>query len=89
MRRALLGGSGLIIAVLLVGCAGPERKFGRGVMNVTEFARMGELRRSIEQTYLWVAGSFFQRWCRAWHQPQHRSHVSGRIRNRDLSVASL
>jgi putative exosortase-associated protein (TIGR04073 family) len=53
MRRALLGGSGLIIAVLLVGCAGPERKFGRGVMNVTEFARMGELRRSIEQTYLW------------------------------------
>ena len=38
--------------MLAVGCAGPERKLGRGIQNVTEVARMGELRRSIEQTAL-------------------------------------
>jgi putative exosortase-associated protein (TIGR04073 family) len=40
-------------AVVLTGCAGPERKFSRGLSNVTEFARMGEIRRSVEQTALW------------------------------------
>jgi putative exosortase-associated protein (TIGR04073 family) len=40
-------------AVVLTGCAGPERKFSRGLGNVTEFARLGEFRRSIEQTALW------------------------------------
>lgn len=40
-------------ALVLTGCAGPERKFGRGMNNVTEFARLGELRRSMEQTALW------------------------------------
>lgn len=35
------------------GCAGPERKLGRGINNVTEFARFGEIRRSMEQTALW------------------------------------
>ena len=35
------------------GCAGPEQKFGRGLRNVTEFVRLGELSRSIEQTALW------------------------------------
>ena len=39
-------------AVVLTGCAGPERKFSRGMNNVTEFARMGEIRRSMEQTAL-------------------------------------
>lgn len=40
-------------ALVLAGCAGPERKLGRGLSNVTEFARMGEMSRSIEQTSLW------------------------------------
>lgn len=40
-------------AVVMTGCAGPERKFSRGMNNVTEFARMGEIRRSVEQTALW------------------------------------
>ena len=40
-------------AALLVGCAGPEKKLGRGLLNVTEFTRGGELHRSMEQTYLW------------------------------------
>jgi putative exosortase-associated protein (TIGR04073 family) len=38
---------------LTMGCAGPEKKLGRGMLNATEFARLGELRRSIEQTTLW------------------------------------
>lgn len=40
-------------ALVLTGCAGPERKFSRGLNNVTEFARLGEIRRSVEQTALW------------------------------------
>ena len=38
--------------ILSAGCAGPEKKFGRGMLNATEFARGGEIRRSMEQT-LW------------------------------------
>jgi putative exosortase-associated protein (TIGR04073 family) len=43
-----------VLAVLLgAGCAGPEQKLGRGVNNITEFARLGEISRSMEQTFLW------------------------------------
>ncbi len=45
---ALLGS-----AVFLSGCAGPEQKFGRGIRNSTELLRGGQIRRSMEQTYLW------------------------------------
>ena len=45
---ALAGG-----ALLAAGCAGPERKLGRGILNATELARGGEIHRSMEQTYLW------------------------------------
>ena len=38
-----------LAAVLTTGCAGPEKKLGRGVSNIMEPVRMGELRRSIEQ----------------------------------------
>jgi putative exosortase-associated protein (TIGR04073 family) len=41
------------VALLAPGCAGPEKKLGRGMLNVTEFARLGEIRRSMEQTALW------------------------------------
>jgi len=40
-------------ALLMAGCAGPERKFGRGVSNMTEIIQMREMRRSIEQTAIW------------------------------------
>ena len=43
----------LIAALVLSGCEGPTRKFGRGLNNFTELARGGEIRRSIEQTALW------------------------------------
>jgi len=41
------------LAIFSAGCAGPEMKLGRGINNVTEFTRLGEMSRSIEQTALW------------------------------------
>lgn len=38
------------LAVVVTGCAGPEQKFGRGLANVTEPIRLGEMRRTMEQT---------------------------------------
>ena len=43
----------LATTFVLGGCAGPERKLGRGINNVMEFVRGGEIRRSMEQTALW------------------------------------
>ncbi len=54
MRSSLLSAFFVALgAVLLVGCKGPEQKLGRGISNVTEFTRLGEIRRSVEQTALW------------------------------------
>jgi putative exosortase-associated protein (TIGR04073 family) len=52
MRKTLLLLSGLAVVILASGCANTERKFGRGMSNVIEPLRMGELRRSMEQTAL-------------------------------------
>jgi len=41
-----------IAGVLSSGCANTEKKLGRGMSNMAEFARLGELRRSVEQTAL-------------------------------------
>ncbi len=38
------------VAALLSGCANTEQKLGRGISNMAEIARMGELRRTVEQT---------------------------------------
>ena len=40
------------VAMLAVGCAGPEQKLGRGLTNLGEIGRMGEMNRSIEQAGL-------------------------------------
>ena len=40
------------LALVAAGCAGPEHKFGRGINNITEFPRGGEIRRSMEQSAL-------------------------------------
>jgi len=45
-----------VVPILVAGCAGPERKLGRGLANATEFARGGEISRSVEQTTLWEGG---------------------------------
>jgi len=39
-----------LAALLTPGCAGPEQKLGRGMSNTFEAVRMGEMRRSIEQS---------------------------------------
>lgn len=39
-------------ALLATGCGGAERKLGRGLNNMMEFTRLGEFRRSVEQTAL-------------------------------------
>lgn len=50
MRKKVLYFLSLVaVASFVAGCAGPEQKFSRGVNNMVEFARMGELRRSMEQ----------------------------------------
>jgi putative exosortase-associated protein (TIGR04073 family) len=41
-----------VVAALLSGCASAERKFGQGMSNILEPVRMGEMRRSVEQTAL-------------------------------------
>lgn len=39
-----------LTALLTSGCAGPEEKLGLGMRNTFEIVRMGEMRRTIEQT---------------------------------------
>ncbi len=63
----------VVIPTLVVGCAGPEKKLGRGIANLTEFARGGEIARSVEQTTLWEG-------------PQH-GMTTGFIRGFNRSVA--
>ena len=54
MRTLMSSGvAAVAVAFLATGCAGPEQKLGRGINNVTEFVRGGEIRRSMEQTALW------------------------------------
>ncbi len=43
-----------VTAVFLsAGCAGPQQKLGRGLTNLTEAGRLGELRHSMEQEAIW------------------------------------
>lgn len=42
-----------VTALVATGCAGPEKKLGRGMNNVGEVIRWGELRRSREQAGVW------------------------------------
>jgi putative exosortase-associated protein (TIGR04073 family) len=41
-----------VAALALTGCAGPEQKLGRGLTNLGEILRMGEMTRSYEQAVL-------------------------------------
>jgi putative exosortase-associated protein (TIGR04073 family) len=53
MRKpASLLGAVLLLGVLASGCAGPEKKLGRGLSNTYEVVRWGDLRRTMEQTAL-------------------------------------
>ena len=44
------------VALISTGCGGVERKLGRGINNSTEFLRLGEMRRAVEQSALWEGG---------------------------------
>jgi len=51
MQRAFVFLTVLSIASLFTaGCAGPEDKLGMGMSNTFEIVRMGDMRRSVEQT---------------------------------------
>lgn len=54
MRKsfALLGAAAAVV-LLATGCAGPEKKLGRGMNNIGEVVRMGDMRRSVEQAGVW------------------------------------
>lgn len=74
MRKTLFILSTVVVTILLTsGCAGPEKKLGRGIRNSLEFTRMGEMRRSIEQTALW--------------EGQDHAYTTGLIRGINRSVA--
>lgn len=54
MRKKIsLLGAVAILALLATGCAGPEKKLGRGFNNLGEVVRWGETRRSMEQAGVW------------------------------------
>jgi putative exosortase-associated protein (TIGR04073 family) len=54
MRKSLaLMFSAAVAVTLTTGCAGPSHKLGRGINNATEFTRLGDIRRSMEQTAMW------------------------------------
>jgi len=46
-----------LAAVFTSGCAGPEQKLGRGTSDVLEVTRMGDIRRSVEQTAVFESPS--------------------------------
>ncbi|HYG34078.1 MAG TPA: exosortase system-associated protein, TIGR04073 family [Clostridia bacterium] len=53
MRKTLPLLAALVaLGALATGCANTERKFGRGLSNMAEPLRMGEMRRTMEQTAL-------------------------------------
>ncbi|MBE0545363.1 MAG: exosortase system-associated protein, TIGR04073 family [Verrucomicrobia bacterium] len=51
-KSASFLGAVLLVGVLASGCAGPEKKLGRGLGNFYEIVRGSEVRRSMEQTAL-------------------------------------
>jgi len=51
-KTVSLLGAVLLLGVLASGCAGPEKKLGRGLSNMYEIIRMGDMRRTMEQTAL-------------------------------------
>jgi putative exosortase-associated protein (TIGR04073 family) len=46
-----------LAALFTSGCKGPEQKLGRGISNTMEITRLGEWRRSVEQTAVFESPS--------------------------------
>ncbi|MCX8092388.1 MAG: exosortase system-associated protein, TIGR04073 family [Verrucomicrobiae bacterium] len=64
-----------VTGLLAGGCAGPERKLGRGMSNFGEITRWGEMRRSIEQTALF--------------ESPHAAYTTGLVRGFNRSMARM
>ncbi len=74
MRNSVpLLGAVLLIGLMAAGCAGPEKKLGRGMANLQEIVRWGEARRTVEQTALF--------------QSPDQAYTYGVIRGIDRSLA--
>jgi putative exosortase-associated protein (TIGR04073 family) len=52
MRKIIFPMFVVCAALFAAGCANPEQKLGRGISNTYEVVRLGEMRRTIEQTAL-------------------------------------
>ena len=52
MRKIIFPMAAVLVALFAAGCANPEQKLGRGMDNTYEIVRLGEMRRTIEQTAL-------------------------------------
>jgi putative exosortase-associated protein (TIGR04073 family) len=50
MRKIIFPLIAVTAALFAAGCAGPENKLGRGFSNTYEIVRLGDMRRSIEQS---------------------------------------
>ena len=58
MRKSIsLLGAVVLVSLLATGCAGPEKKLGRGMSNLGEVVRWGEVRHSVEQAGVWQGRS--------------------------------
>jgi putative exosortase-associated protein (TIGR04073 family) len=73
MRKIIFPLLTVAAALFAVGCAGPEDKLGRGISNSFEAVRLGELRRSVEQTAVFDSPS--------------AGYTTGFIRGLDRSIA--
>jgi len=56
-KNIFFPGAALLVAVLVSGCAGPEKKLGRGINNFLEPIRLAEWQRSVVETELYPADS--------------------------------
>ena len=52
MRKIIFSFVAVATVLFAAGCAGPEQKLGRGVSNSWDIIRLGEMRRTVEQTAL-------------------------------------
>ena len=65
-------GAVVITGFLATGCAGPEKKLGRGLSNTYEIVRLGEMRRTVEQN--------------SWVEPENR-YASSLVKGFNRSLA--
>lgn len=65
----------MAVGLLVTGCAGPEKKLGRGMRNFFEVARFGEMHRTVEQTALFESPA--------------EAYTTGRIKGFNRSMARV